>query len=48
MINIEAKELDGIINAKDGALIIISILYEQGAINEKTYNNIMKNIILHK
>lgn len=42
MINIEAKDLDGIISTEQGALIIISILYEQGVLNQITYDSIKK------
>lgn len=40
--NIEAKESNNIISDENGALIIINILYEQGIINKRTYDNILK------
>lgn len=39
---IEAKESNNIISDENGALIIINILYEQGIINKRTYDNILK------
>lgn len=40
--NIEEKESNNIISDENGALIIINILYEQGIINKRTYDNILK------
>ena len=39
---IEAKESNNIISDENGAFIIINILYEQGIINKRTYDNILK------
>ena len=42
MLREEAKESNNIISDENGALIIINILYEQGIINKRTYDNILK------